>query len=402
MWTKDPIRLPIHSAIKFVHSAPAKSPKRWTPTTIKKPASENVTPAEFIFAAIRTSRIDTPLSTIGQLSAALLAASALLYTNRVIRMGLAAYPTGDPGLFGSHELENVKDFLQQSYTGCIAAAFSYLKMQQHGYIWEGHWEELMPPPPKRVKDAAPDFIYFKPGKNALVESKGSRIKLSEGGVDGAIKKGWIKQILPHLMYADEGIAIGAQMPLYTPASIAVAIGTRPFKKPKKPMPPLPGIRLPSSLYLDPNFLVADGRGGLARAREINFARICRLVGLDPRNNSRTLGIKPSIVQFQGRTYLQNDSVPLTYQELFPEIFFIPPLGYVRFLFPEASYMHLSSEFYGRQGRRREGAIEDENEAAASAPTEDAFESGSDNRAGWVRSRDGLVMQYSPQPFGDGS
>lgn len=438
MWTTGKVKLSLTEAFKFNYLAPVRSPKRWIPVASTARFPVEATPAEFIFAAIRTSKIDTPLTPRGQLSGALLASSALVYTSSSNKVPSGATPVDR--LWTLYEISRVKDFMRNSYTGCIAAAFSYLYMQRLGFYWEGHWEELMPRPAPGETAKSPDFIFFKPGKTAIVESKGSQADPASGGLIRDVKGGWITQVLPHIKHADLGIAIGTKLTPMEDATVCVAYGKRMHRTPRTSMPTLPRMAF-QHLPFDRTSYIRES-AGITRARQINFLRICDLVGLFPTDEILHKIASPRKIQLRNRVFLTASRRGMLLRE-HPQHLMIPPLGYVRFLFPEDFYLRLTEEFYGMnrqqpptkvddgtdgvadapkerqferandvedvgtdgvkdipKERQFERANDADDEAAENAPIEPSFESGEDKGVGWVRSADGLMMQYSARPFED--
>lgn len=279
MWSHDLVTL-AQAEVHVAHDPLLQSPPRpfwWQVAPPARPGpAVAADPLRFLYAAMRTAVTGHVYSRAAMLASLAMAQSALAYL--VPQLG----PGQTRGLVLAPALREAKDFIATTMKGVIGGAFGYLEMQARGFIWQAHWEDVLPGPGRQ---AHPDFLFGAPGGLlCAMDAKGSA--QDRAGVVKFVKRQWHEQLQPHL-----GLVLGGQPLACTcvtgtwlgwrqPARFVSAWGILPgwhaaFRRPALPMPPggtgmdPPGPGNPSS---DMALL------GLQRQ---NYRDAARMIGLTP-------------------------------------------------------------------------------------------------------------------------
>lgn len=108
---------------------------------------------------------------------------------------------------------SLKDFIKSYFSGSVATGLAYLAMENEGYYWGDHFENLGGGNPTHRRK--PDFVFSGVATGiALMESKGSR-SLSRPKLNETTEGGYKEQVEPHLGHlvggsvATHGYAIGS-------------------------------------------------------------------------------------------------------------------------------------------------------------------------------------------------
>ncbi|BEV13208.1 hypothetical protein ATDW_37040 (plasmid) [Asticcacaulis sp. DW145] len=131
-----------------------------------------------------------------------------------------------------------KDFVDNYFTGTVAAGLAYLAMVQENYVWFSHFERLKGGRPRYRK--SPDFVFLdKDFSCALVESKGSRLATSTA-FNARVEAGYLDQVHPHIGYpiggiiATHGYCVGSYLSSSTQADLRIHFTHVPFRRRFKP------------------------------------------------------------------------------------------------------------------------------------------------------------------------
>lgn len=178
MWLHGAVDLPRQS---LFHLKSVKTNASWHPKQSLYGNPVNADPFTFAYAATRTSIVGTHIGLRGSIAGAGLSIAAAAYLQR-----------SAPDLNFHHRFNNVKDFVGTGIKGTVGAAFAYIYMLNKGYVWAGHWEDVVT---KSAKGPHPDFVFASDTQVCLLDAKGSSSPHVK--VDGLVKQEWKRQIWPH-------------------------------------------------------------------------------------------------------------------------------------------------------------------------------------------------------------